>query len=169
MEKDKTTLIVRYIFLVLSLGLMCLIFWFSSQDKEASGTMSGEVGSIIADILEPILPKETTETIQTYIRQIAHFFLYACLGLSVSIFIFTFSFPRGHGWAFWALPLLICLAYACSDEIHQLFISGRSGSIFDVGIDALGFVLTTVICNFFRILSDWCKERARAKKRKGGA
>jgi VanZ family protein len=36
---------------------------------------------------------------------------------------------------------LFGLAYAVSDEIHQLFVSGRHGSPLDVGIDAAGLLL----------------------------
>jgi len=34
--------------------------------------------------------------------------------------------------------LLICVLYAASDEIHQLFIAGRSGEVRDVLIDSAG-------------------------------
>jgi VanZ family protein len=53
-------------------------------------------------------------------------------------------------WA-WALrgmirrPLLvavgIALAYACTDELHQTFVSGREGTPRDVLIDAIGIAL----------------------------
>jgi VanZ family protein len=36
---------------------------------------------------------------------------------------------------------LFGLAYAVSDEIHQLFVSGRHGSPVDVAIDAAGLLL----------------------------
>ena len=35
--------------------------------------------------------------------------------------------------------------YAIFDEIHQLFIRGRSGNIFDVGIDSIGIVAMTLV------------------------
>jgi VanZ family protein len=51
----------------------------------------------------------------------------------------------------WALrgvtrrPLLIALAislsYACTDEFHQTFVSGRTGTPLDVGIDAIGMAI----------------------------
>jgi VanZ family protein len=34
--------------------------------------------------------------------------------------------------------LLICLIYSISDEVHQIFVPGRSGEVFDVLIDTLG-------------------------------
>ena len=43
----------------------------------------------------------------------------------------------------------ICLLYASSDEIHQLFVPGRSGEVRDVMIDfsgaALGIALSTLV------------------------
>ena len=39
------------------------------------------------------------------------------------------------------VSLLICVIYALSDEIHQLFIIGRSGNIIDVLIDSLGSII----------------------------
>ena len=35
---------------------------------------------------------------------------------------------------------LICFLYACSDEIHQSFISGRDGNFLDVIIDSIGYL-----------------------------
>ena len=46
--------------------------------------------------------------------------------------------PRPWSWpiagAAWALTLL----YAASDEFHQTFVANRTGSLVDVGIDAMG-------------------------------
>ncbi len=41
----------------------------------------------------------------------------------------------------WRAPLaaaLIAVAYAGTDEVHQLFVEGRHGTPVDVGIDAVG-------------------------------
>ena len=48
-----------------------------------------------------------------------------------------------------ARPLLIaaCIsfAYACSDEFHQTFVGGRTGSPIDVGIDSVGIALAAYV------------------------
>ena len=36
--------------------------------------------------------------------------------------------------------------YACLDELHQSFVAGRDGTFFDVGIDAIGFVVAALLC-----------------------
>ena len=48
-----------------------------------------------------------------------------------------------------ARPLLIAVcvsfAYACTDEFHQTFVSGRTGSPIDVGIDSVGIALAAYV------------------------
>jgi VanZ family protein len=34
--------------------------------------------------------------------------------------------------------ILLCFLYASSDEIHQLFVPGRSGSFIDILLDTFG-------------------------------
>jgi VanZ family protein len=50
----------------------------------------------------------------------------------------------GLGWSSWRASLgawLLAVLYAASDEVHQLFVNTRNGSIVDVGIDAFGAIL----------------------------
>ncbi|MFH1577484.1 MAG: VanZ family protein [Candidatus Omnitrophota bacterium] len=42
------------------------------------------------------------------------------------------------------LVILICLLYALSDEAHQMFVPGRTSSMFDVIIDSSGILLGAV-------------------------
>jgi VanZ family protein len=46
---------------------------------------------------------------------------------------------RATGSYAWALVLTV--AYAASDEVHQLFVRGRHGSPIDVGIDTVGALI----------------------------
>jgi VanZ family protein len=44
-----------------------------------------------------------------------------------------------------SLPaFLVAVAYAASDELHQHFVPGRTGTVVDTGIDALGAALGVV-------------------------
>ncbi len=64
----------------------------------------------------------------------------------------------------WALrgvvrrPLLIAvgiaLAYACTDEFHQSFVHGRTGTPVDVGIDAIGMAIAALLITLRRKVSD---------------
>lgn len=44
-----------------------------------------------------------------------------------------------------AAGILVSLLYALSDEFHQVFVPGRSGSLWDAGIDFVGIVLGTFL------------------------
>jgi VanZ family protein len=39
------------------------------------------------------------------------------------------------------LPVVIAIAYGASDEFHQTFVPGRSGTLRDVGFDSLGVLI----------------------------
>ena len=43
------------------------------------------------------------------------------------------------------ISIIVVLLYACSDEIHQTFVAGRSGEVLDVLIDTIGGSLSTYI------------------------
>ncbi len=150
-------LIIRYISLAVSVLLMALIFFFSSQNGNQSSEVSSGFSAFVKQVLSYILPESGVNFIVEYIRKFAHVFLYACLGASVSVCVFTYNL--GHGWLYFAVPIFICLVYACSDEVHQIFVEGRDGKILDVIVDAIGFVLATLIANGIRILIKSKKEK----------
>jgi VanZ family protein len=43
------------------------------------------------------------------------------------------------------IALAISVAYACTDELHQLSVRGRHGSPVDVGIDSIGAGLAALV------------------------
>ena len=43
------------------------------------------------------------------------------------------------------IAVCIALAYACTDEFHQTFVSGRTGTPVDVGIDAVGMAIAAAV------------------------
>lgn len=44
--------------------------------------------------------------------------------------------------------VVICVLYGISDEIHQSFVEGRTASLFDVGVDAVGAVAGVYVAAF---------------------
>lgn len=133
--------------LILIIIWFLVIFFFSAEDSEKSEQRSDEV---IVETVEVIRNKELTEeeketVINKYIviaRKSAHFFLYFVLGILIFLFLkdkwyFTFKTLL--------ITVLICFLYAISDEIHQLFISGRTARIIDVIIDTCGSILSSLI------------------------
>lgn len=65
--------------------------------------------------------------------------------LAVWVFLTVSSFRKKSKGAF--IPAwLITTAYAATDEIHQLFVPGRSGRATDVCIDAAGALVGILFC-----------------------
>ena len=107
---------------------MMLIFYFSNQNAEQSTQTS-------AWFLQ-FLPVS-----MHFIRKLAHFSIYALLGLN------TFYMYKNYNVKHYALfALMTCILYACSDEWHQSFVSGRSPQITDICIDTCG-ALSMILLN----------------------
>lgn len=75
------------------------------------------------------------------IRKCAHFFEYMILALLV----FNVSKLYFNMKQIAILTIGFVFIYACSDEIHQLFVLGRDGAIRDVVIDTCGGVALVLI------------------------
>ena len=43
------------------------------------------------------------------------------------------------------IAVCIALAYACTDEYHQTFVRGRTGTPVDVGVDAIGMAIAALL------------------------
>ena len=77
-----------------------------------------------------------------YVRKLAHFTIYAVLGILVYNLIAAYGVKRIK---VVFLSALICLVYAISDEGHQVFVPGRAGQVRDVFIDFGGALLALLI------------------------
>lgn len=140
----KTKYILNIIFIIIWLFI---IFSFSAEDATKSEHRSDEV---IINAVETITREEIPENqrqkiIDEYIvivRKSAHFFLYFIL----AILVFTlYKRIFGLNSKSFIYSIIFCFIYACSDEIHQLFISGRTARIFDIFVDTSGALLSTTI------------------------
>ena len=68
-------------------------------------------------------------------RKLAHMTEYFALAIAVSFPLYVYGV---HGILLMLLAGMICVGFAAGDEYHQSFISGRSPSVRDVGIDSFG-------------------------------
>ena len=61
--------------------------------------------------------------------------------------------------------VLLGIWYAITDEVHQLLVSGRNGSLFDVYIDSLGFA--TGVCSMLILIKlvEILKNRKKEEKK----
>ena len=119
---------------------MVTIFYFSSDNGEESTYKSDSVILRVSSFLgvEDLSKKEQQNLINQFVvpvRKSAHFFIYFVLGITLISFLREFSIPILK---LLLISIFLAFLYACSDEIHQLFIVGRTGKVFDVIIDTLG-------------------------------
>ena len=145
---------------------MAFIFYQSALPAVLSSEMSGHLERIVAWILG-----KPSESVTFAVRKAAHVTEFAALGMSLFYTVRDYlewkcgrinvSVPQNRLTSQSAasdrmhrivLPWVIGTLYAVSDEIHQLFVPGRSCELRDVFIDSLG-VLTALIILFIIYVS----------------
>lgn len=129
---------------------MILIYSFSNQNGIASSNMSGGIVDTIIELLEKlgiVFNDKMVDVFGFLIRKIAHFTLYFILGILWLWLLKDYSISFKLQVIY---TIIFCVLYACSDEIHQLFVSGRDGKIFDVMIDTLGSLSSCIYIYLFR-------------------
>lgn len=142
----------RTIFRIILIILLCLtfykIFQFSDENATKSSSRSREIMRKIVDIfpytrnLSISTKEKIVEKSQPIIRKLAHFSIYALVGILIMTFVSTYKLLL---WKKLGISILVGLIYAMSDEYHQSFIPGRSGEIRDVLIDLSGVIFGIII------------------------
>lgn len=127
---------------------MILIFNLSSQAAKQSNQLSKGITEIIVKTVEKVAPNVAfdLDSFNHIVRKNAHFIAYLILGILV---INALRKSDIYTWQSVVWTLLICFLYAVSDEVHQLFVSGRSGQVKDVMIDSAGTIAGIVIYGCF--------------------
>lgn len=123
----KTKKIISIILVILWMGL---IFKMSSYNGIDSGNQSGFIVNFIANIFNI----NNLDIISFIVRKIAHLSEYLILGILVHNLIKNYNKKT-------FIAILICIIYAISDEIHQIFVPGREFKLLDICIDSLGSII----------------------------
>ncbi len=117
---------------------MLVIFLMSS---EVAGTSSARSDEIVRTI-QSIGVNAPTNILTLLVRKAAHICAYFVLG------ILLFNLLKEYGLAakkMIFISIAIAMLYACTDEIHQMFVPGRSGEVRDVLIDTAGAAAGVVV------------------------
>lgn len=133
----------KKIFLILTIVWMIFIFYMSNQPSSISSSQSGGFIGMLCNI--PVIGVVIKDLMKIgmaefLIRKSAHMFLYFVL----AILIYNAINKEGR-LKDYLLSLLLTALYACTDEVHQLFIAGRSGELRDVLVDSTGAVIGLVL------------------------
>ncbi|MDO5125273.1 MAG: VanZ family protein [Ruminococcus sp.] len=145
----------RAILVALVLGWCVVIFNFSSQSATESTETSSDFIEIFCNFIVPEFGDfsgaqrlDFINHLQFAVRKCAHFTTFGILG-----FLCWFALYNIKNKLRYALAVAFSFLYACSDEIHQIFVDGRSCELRDVLIDTLGAMLGTLFALLLTLLA----------------
>ncbi|MBO5477798.1 MAG: VanZ family protein [Clostridia bacterium] len=133
--------IIKCINIILVLIWMIIVFWFSAQIGESSSNISGNtirrIITFLNNNISALELEKIVEFLQPIVRKLAHFTMYTIGGFLIYNLFKAINNTEKKKIIY---SFIFGVIYATTDEIHQLFVQGRSGSIIDVGIDSLGVI-----------------------------
>ena len=164
-----------WVLLTLVILNMAMIFFFSSEDIDATIDRSNQITDAMVNAGDqrptqsnPATPsnpttdkeqKKASEDLQALVRKMAHFLEFMSLGLLSCALLLTVQMKPW--WLSAAVACVFSLLYAISDEVHQLFVEGRAGTFRDVMIDFAG-----VLCGIVLVLATTWLARFVRRRRK---
>lgn len=151
MTTTKRKILITVIAGVLLMALYALIFSFSAQDAETSGSLSRRISEKCVEIINNLsghhwsdaVMESFAEYFEHPIRKLAHFAEYACMGILV--YVLWIQWMK-QGKTLYILTVIWVFLSATADEFHQLFVPGRCGSFADVLLDTAGGAFGMLMC-----------------------
>ena len=132
--------VIRWTLVVL---WMIVIFYLSHQPATESSGLSGDLTEMIIRNIERFSSLEIDiDLFHHMIRKNAHFFAYFILSI---LNLNALKWSGFSGYKCIGMALIISVIYAISDEVHQLYIPGRSGEVKDVFIDTSGALVGILV------------------------
>ena len=154
---NKKTNIKKILVHVLLIVWMVVIFSFSAQVGDESADLSGGISHLFMTILNQMfrLGWDETRVLEMAgvwgfpIRKLAHMTEFGILAMLM--FIVLKDYVQKHQTKKqYCLTWIGAVCYAATDEIHQLFVPGRSGNVIDVCVDAAGITIALILIYLVR-------------------
>ena len=83
------------------------------------------------------------------LRKCMHYFVFFIL---VILFINAFNNSNIRNYKCYLFSIVLSFIYACFDEFHQLYVTGRTGQLMDIGIDMIGVLFGVLVIYNYRLL-----------------
>ncbi|WP_448921323.1 VanZ family protein [Eubacterium sp.] len=133
-QENKRSKAIAVVFWILTAICMAIIFYFSSRPANQSAGQS----SVVTLFLQRLFHTEAIT--EHMVRKFAHYTEFAGLGFLINTALYCSTGKQ-------KLPLGIAIgsAYAGTDEIHQIFVDGRSCQFTDWALDTAGIVTGAII------------------------
>jgi len=160
--------------IVFMVGILVLIYLLETQEDEPRlfgikkrwiivGTAVFLVAAIGLFLFVDFVQNTSFAYAGRLMRKSAHFIAYLILGFLVSHALRNESVASPTSvWRRRGISLLLCVAYAISDEFHQVFVPGRGPLLKDVLIDGAGATLGILIYVGAREL--WVRRKTKSLK-----
>ncbi|MBQ7844885.1 MAG: VanZ family protein [Clostridia bacterium] len=143
------------------IAVAAMIFGFSAQDGTASTSVSTVIVQAVIEVVDPDYGLRTVQEqqdvfafVEKLVRKAAHFTEYAALGFFIRLLVGSYGLGRRT-----RVSWLIGTLYACTDELHQLFIAQRAAMWQDVLLDSAGVLAGIVVAYTCTVLAqrwqDW--------------
>lgn len=129
---------VSIVLFILVIVWMAFIFYMSAQTAEDSLLASGSVSDLLTRIANGLykgnIPEKVAEYLQNgfFVRKAGHIIEFFILGILVYALLRRQGVKKSV-----LLSIMVCVAYAASDEIHQMFVPNRGPLVTDVLIDGI--------------------------------
>ncbi len=143
--------------------MMVIIYMFSAKPAVVSDGTSSPIANAILCVFEAMFGDidstkrfDFLQATNFVVRKIAHIMEYAILTVLISI---PLRMHHIKNKSIFIIAFVTSVIYAGTDEFHQTFVEGRSGSLKDVGIDSIGVLLGSL---FFYIAVK-CYEKRKSK------
>lgn len=127
---------------MLAIAVAIFIFCNSAKTASVSSSVSGGVIAWINDTFGISLS-------QFVVRKTAHFCEFAALGGALYLFVSCFLHTEEKRFIY---AVVIGGVYAATDELHQVFVPGRSGQVSDWLLDVCGVLFGIAVVMIMKML-----------------
>ncbi len=150
LDRPSKIKLLRIICWLVTVSIMLIIFFYSAKTATQSSAQSDPIAQVVYSIVVPDDTEITVEqkadimqSIQLFVRKMAHFLVFAALGFSFYASLTTHFLGTTKKFV---LSQIFSSAYAASDEFHQLFVQGRAGRVSDILLDSAGALFGILLC-----------------------
>ena len=158
---------IKYVKCIIAIICCIIIFSFSAvpataSTKQSKGLTYNVIKLLNGNKLSERDLEKLTKKINPVIRKIAHFSIYMILAIFTYMFIENLNIKSKSEKERLRKNILytciFCIIYAIFDEIHQIYVPGRTGKVIDVVIDTLGSCMGIAILLLNNSLKIICKK-----------
>ena len=133
------------------------IYYLSSMDSELSNTKSKDTINTVVESSVVVTNKDISKDnlnsivngLNKPLRKCMHSFVFFIL---VILFINAFNNSNIRNYKCYLFSIVLSFIYACFDEFHQLYVTGRTGQLMDIGIDMIGVLFGVSVFYIYGLL-----------------